>query len=93
MRAAIFSTKARQRNRDYLAWVKTDVPCLDCKVVYPPYVMQFDHIADDKDRAVAALAQAGASLDRLKAEIAKCELVCANCHALRTHQRRSGGGI
>ena len=28
------------------------------------------------------------SLARLMAEIAKCEVVCANCHAERTHKRR-----
>ena len=51
--------------------------------------MQFDHLGQDKDRDVAALVLSPVSLARLETEIAKCEVVCANCHAERTHQRRA----
>jgi hypothetical protein len=51
--------------------------------------MQFDHLGDDKDRDVATLALVPVSLARLQAEIAKCEIVCANCHAERTYRRRT----
>lgn len=61
-------------------------PCVDCGVSYPYYVMQFDHIGSDKVAGVGVLART-ASIERVKAEIAKCELVCANCHAERTWQR------
>lgn len=87
-RAATMREQCRQRNREHLAALKTDKACADCGVSYPPYVMQFDHIGEDKDRALAVMAQAPVSLARLDAEIAKCELVCANCHAARTWQRR-----
>lgn len=88
-RAAVHREIARQRNRDFVAAAKTDVPCADCSVVYPHYVMQFDHLGDDKDRDVATLALAPVSLTRLQAEIDKCEIVCANCHAERTYRRRT----
>lgn len=87
-RAAVHREEARQRNREFIAQVKTSAPCADCGVSYPPYVMQFDHFGEDKDRAVATLAGAPVSLKRLQTEIDKCELVCANCHAERTYQRR-----
>jgi hypothetical protein len=87
-RAAVHREEARQRNREYVMGIKDDAACTDCGIGYPHYVMQFDHLGEDKDRAVATLAGAPVSLDRLKAEIAKCGLVCANCHAERTHQRR-----
>jgi hypothetical protein len=31
------------------------------------------------------------SIDRMLAEAAKCDIVCANCHRLRTFQRRTNG--
>ena len=78
----------RRRNVEYLRDYKAGRPCTDCGVVYPPYVMQFDHVGDDKTDHVSKMAYDGVSLATLDTEIAKCELVCANCHFERTHQRR-----
>lgn len=63
-----------------------DVPCTDCGVRYPYYVMQFDHISDDKRYEPARLIKSG-SVALLIEETNKCEVVCGNCHAERTHQR------
>jgi hypothetical protein len=30
-----------------------------------------------------------AGIDRILAEVAKCDIVCANCHRLRTFERRT----
>jgi hypothetical protein len=87
-RAAIHKVAARLRNAAYVAGKKTDMPCTDCGISYHPCVMQFDHIADNKDRAVANLVNQAVSIARLQAEIDKCELVCANCHSIRTYERR-----
>lgn len=63
-------------------------PCADCGVAYPPWVMQFDHHPDRGEKGFAIGAQrTNVGLARLLAEIAKCDVVCANCHALRTHAR------
>lgn len=64
-------------------------PCCDCGVRYPPWVMDFDHVRGVKlfNIAAAKLYQVGqALLD----EIAKCDVVCANCHRERSHQRTHG---
>lgn len=60
-------------------------PCADCNQRYPYYVMQFDHIRGVNRFGIAqALARAGITKPHeLRAEIAKCDVVCANCHALR----------
>jgi len=84
--------EARQRARAKLRAivdVAKQIPCKDCGVQYPPYVMTFDHLGDKKFN-VADLG--GVSIDALKAEIAKCQVVCANCHAERTHRRRIDKG-
>lgn len=63
-------------------------PCSDCKVSYPPYVMDMDHRdGSAKEFNVSDLVKQG-SLRLVKAEVAKCDVVCANCHRERTHQRR-----
>jgi len=62
------------------------VPCADCGKSYPHYVMDFDHINDDKVANVNELRRRG-SIAKLELEIKKCEVVCANCHRERTHQR------
>lgn len=77
----------RERKTQFIQETKS-VPCADCGVQHPPYVMEFDHVGDDKLYCVTSMASE--SWSRLKAEIAKCEIVCANCHAVRTYERRNG---
>lgn len=61
-------------------------PCTDCHGWFEACQMDFDHRpGTEKVRNVAAMR--GCSLKRLLEEIKKCDLVCANCHRLRTFQR------
>lgn len=62
-------------------------PCIDCNKIYPHYVMQFDHLPH-KGIKLFDIKSGGFQWDALYTEISKCELVCANCHLERTHQRR-----
>lgn len=80
------SREANARRRALLAEYK-DVPCTDCGVTYPSYVMDFDH--RDSTRKEFTLAESlTLSLKRLLAEIEKCDVVCANCHRERTYNQR-----
>ena len=82
-------TAVRKRNAEYVRNIKESNPCTDCKAYYPYYVMQFDHLGvETKLKAVGSMATENYSLAKIQAEIDKCELVCANCHAFRTHTRR-----
>ena len=63
-------------------------PCTDCKVSYPYYVMHFDHRDPTKKEFAVSSVIGNISNERLFAEIAKCDLVCANCHAERTYRQR-----
>jgi hypothetical protein len=66
--------------RDYLL----AHPCVDCgekNLV----VLEFDHVRGVKQRDVMGLL--GSSIKSIEAEIAKCDVVCANCHAKRTAER------
>ena len=61
-------------------------PCTDCGGNFHPEAMQFDHTGE-KFAGISDMLTYG--IDRILAEISKCELVCANCHAVRTFIRRT----
>lgn len=61
--------------------------CADCGYNANPLALQLDHIRD-KHKAVSALVQECASIQRIKQEIRKCEVRCANCHMIVTYERR-----
>lgn len=75
----------RARNLAHVVAAK-DKPCLDCGNRYPHYVMDFDHVRGEKIGDVSALMR-NASIAKIDAEIAKCDLVCSNCHRERTWER------
>jgi len=80
--------KKDQRNnvKNKIKEYKDDIPCKDCGINYPHYVMDFDHINNDKSFNVAD-AITSQSWGKILLEIKKCELVCSNCHRIRTHNR------
>lgn len=61
-------------------------PCHDCGETFPPYIMEFDH-RDPSTKKFNMSAYGTRSAKTVRAEIEKCDLVCANCHKLRTFER------
>jgi hypothetical protein len=87
-------TRARTRDsrnniRKYIQDVKQGVKCTDCREDYPYWILEFDHINDDKSFTIGKFQDTTTDLEKIKQEIAKCEIVCANCHKNRTHNRRT----
>lgn len=76
-----------KRREQLVSYVNTykDVLCVDCGDKYPLECMDFDHLRD-KVRDIGNMKTY--SRKDLREEIAKCEVVCANCHRIRTHKRR-----
>ncbi|HLI57150.1 MAG TPA: hypothetical protein VKY26_08990 [Actinomycetota bacterium] len=62
------------------------VPCMDCGQTYPFYVMDFDHRDRDQKEALISQLVTRISKGRLIAEMAKCDVVCSNCHRIRTYK-------
>jgi hypothetical protein len=50
--------------------------------------MDFDHVEGIKVRDVSRMVGDGAHIWTIMREIRKCNLVCANCHRLRTAYRQ-----
>lgn len=75
-------------HRDRLQELKKN-PCTDCGNRFHYCVMDFDHVKGTKIGTISALVTK-VGWDRVAEEIAKCDLVCANCHRLRTYNRIYG---
>ena len=78
--------RANQVQRKRLIASYKDRPCADCGGVFPPYVMDFDHVRGEKLMDVSAMTNW--NLEKIISEIGKCEVVCSNCHRIRTHSRK-----
>lgn len=78
------NAKKKTEMREHLIDIK-NVPCMDCKISYPSYVMDLDH-RDPADKvADINIVISSGSWKKFYAEIEKCDVVCANCHRERTH--------
>ena len=72
--------------REFIRQTKSR-PCFDCGVQYPYYVMDFDHREEGvKEFELNQFVRV--TIFALKREIAKCDVVCSNCHRERTFQRK-----
>lgn len=63
-------------------------PCVDCgnnNVL----VLTFDHVRGTKKDILANMVGRGRSIETIKEEIEKCEVVCFNCHMRREHKKRA----
>lgn len=68
--------------------MKMAAGCTDCGYDDHPVALDFDHLPGaEKAAAIATLIRQCVSWERLVAEMEKCEVVCANCHRVRTAER------
>lgn len=79
--------KAFVRRAKSFIWKDT---CMDCRQVFSNAeviagLLEFDHLpVFNKKATVPSLSGSGVTMAELKNEIRKCDLVCKNCHAMRT---------
>lgn len=78
---------ARQVMREWVSRFLADNPCGDCGES-DIRCLEFDHRpGEGKRKEIALMLAQPASLATILAEIAKCDVVCANCHRRRTSER------
>lgn len=73
--------------------IKIESGCVDCGIRDPqhPEIYDFDHLPGVEKVANVAILIVKGTEEELLAEIAKCEVVCSNCHRIRTRQREHRG--
>ena len=79
---------AARRKRGYekrksLLQVLKNRPCVDCGIQYPSCVMDFDHVRGEKLFNLSH--NYTTTIEAMLFEASKCDIVCANCHRIRTH--------
>ena len=62
--------------------------CADCNIEFPHYVLEFDHRPGTKKLGNVYHVLKKYGIDRAREEIKKCDVVCSNCHKIRTHNRQ-----
>jgi hypothetical protein len=75
----------KQQLKQKLAHIKESSGCVDCGI-NNHIILDFDHLHDKKYN-ISRMIHDGFSWAAIKKEISKCEVVCANCHRIRTHNR------
>lgn len=88
----IWQESKRNRKRDYpihelkqefIDSQKVNKPCADCQGLFNAWQMDFDHLANKKF-SLGKVKRVSCSIETIYQEMQKCELVCANCHRVRT---------
>lgn len=74
----------RSEARAWMSALKNGRACGDCGGVFPPFVMHWDHLPGHTKVGDVSVLVGSRRRDVVLAELAKCELVCANCHVMRT---------
>jgi hypothetical protein len=83
----IAQNRARWRANAAMLNELRDIPCADCGRRFPPCVMQFDH-RDPATKRFEVTRIITRARPVILAEVAKCDIVCTNCHRVRTYRRR-----
>lgn len=79
-----YQIRDKKRKDDVRQWVKNykvNKGCKVCKEKHPA-CLHFHHInPNKKEKTISSMIANRISLKKIKIEIAKCEILCANCHA------------
>ena len=82
------ATKRYPRNRKIIDDNKNQ-PCMDCGGSFPLVCMDYDHRDPKTKKQSIGKCLAWSNEQALLDEIAKCDVVCANCHRIRTHRKET----
>lgn len=77
----------RMKMRRYVFDYLLGHPCVDCGETNP-IVLDFDHVRGEKIMEISVMLGSMAKLERIQAEIDKCDVRCANCHRIKTAKQR-----
>ena len=81
-----------ERNRNFITEYLKLRHCVDCGFS-DMRALDFDHVRGTKTKSISVMVNGCYTIDAIQAEIAKCEVRCANCHRIITVIRRQNGPV
>lgn len=81
------TNRARTEQSRKLWDLKEESGCIDCGEMYPHYMLEFDHLPQHEKLGSPIYVARTYSMEKALEEVKKCDIVCANCHKIRTWQR------
>ena len=78
--------RARQERLDV---IKEELGCLRCGIK-DSRVLDFHH-RDATEKSFGIARRRDSSMEKLKTEIEKCDVLCSNCHRITEYEKRKNG--
>lgn len=78
----------RQSRRVIIDQMKLQSGCMDCGYNLHAVALDFDHLVPSEKKFNISQSIVNHSWESILLEIAKCQVVCSNCHRIREHTRR-----
>lgn len=75
--------KARAKAQQFIDNYKLEKGCKVCGYKTHPEALDLDHRNPEEKKFVVSRKVGNLSLEKLKEEIEKCDVLCANCHRIR----------
>jgi len=78
----------QRKRRAEVNEIKLAAGCMDCGYSEHAVALDFDHLPQyEKVMSIANMIANSRTRKSIETEMAKCEIVCANCHRVRTKSR------
>lgn len=86
--------KQREQRRELREWFRAEIlmglKCVKCSEDHTGCLDFHHRDPEEKDDAIALMLRDKASKERLLEEVAKCDVLCANCHRKHHWNERNG---
>jgi 5-methylcytosine-specific restriction endonuclease McrA len=79
-----YNKERNQAKRAYLNEVKLESGCVACGYNAHPAALEFDHLDPTTKLFHVGSRFSSVSFSKLKEEVSKCQVLCSNCHRIKT---------
>lgn len=86
-RTHVYRSRRKNQIRAFVKRVKSILGCCKCGIK-DWRCLDFDHVREKKEFGIAESVAYSFTIKRVKIEMRKCQILCANCHRIKTLTER-----